>query len=54
MFFCRIAENSPEEKEKKDKVDENEIMAEKQRNTLPIEERISMFKNMLLEKEVFN
>ena len=45
------------DKEKKDGGDnknEAESMAEKQRETLPIAERIEMFKAMLLEKEVEN
>ena len=44
------------DKEKDDKKNDNkseaEVLAAKQRETLPIEERIQMFKSMLLEKEV--
>ncbi len=42
----------PEKEVKKDPATEAEILAAKQRETMPVEERIKMFKDMLIEKDV--
>lgn len=45
-------DNGKEKKDGDNNKNEVESLAEKQRETLPITERIEMFKAMLLEKEV--
>lgn len=56
ISLIRPDNNEPIKKEKKEvptnSGNEAEILAAKQRESLPVEERISMFKSMLLEKEV--
>lgn len=58
FFFQRSNNDSREKEKEKEKketnnnVNEAEMLAAKQRESLPIEERTSMFKAMLLEKEV--
>ena len=54
IFIIRkIEENEEKEKDaKKDGTSEAELLAAKQRETIPVEERINMFKAMLIEKEV--
>lgn len=49
----RKAEEEAEKEIKKDPATEAELLAAKQRETIPLEERIEMFKNMLIEKEVW-
>ena len=51
--FYLIRKSEEEEKDiKKDGTTEAELMAAKQRETIPLEERIKMFKAMLIEKDV--
>ncbi len=53
FLFKSNRKSEDEEKEaKKDGTTEAELMAAKQRETIPLEERIKMFKAMLIEKEV--
>ena len=48
-----LRKNEEEEKDaKKDAATEAELQAAKQRETIPLEERIKMFKEMLIEKKV--
>ena len=51
-FFYRKAEEESEKENKKDLSTEAELLAAKQREILPVEERIQMFRLMLIEKEV--
>ncbi|XP_074593867.1 transcription elongation regulator 1 [Brevipalpus obovatus] len=46
------SEEESEKENKKDPITNLQIIAAKQRETIPLEERIQMFRNMLVEKEV--
>ena len=51
ILYFRKSEDQ-EKDVKKDPASEAELMAAKQRETIPLEERIQMFKEMLIEKDV--
>lgn len=51
ILYFRKSEDQ-EKDVKKDPASEAELMASKQRETIPLEERIQMFKEMLIEKDV--
>lgn len=53
LYYFIFRKNDEEEKEtKKDPATEAEVIAARQRETIPLEERIQMFKTMLIEKDV--